>query len=217
MATPGLSFCIDHAEHLDDTESAARNQAQNNRLPILAAEIRSAHADIRRGALAIAERALAAGTALAEAKAGISHGGWTTWLQANTGLTERTARRYMQLAESGIKSATVADLGIRGAAESIARVSRRRDTLDDPACDEWIDEVVALLNHGETASPGFRQAFIGWAAAHTPANKLADKLMKDCTSEAQRRSLQRMIDIQSRSAWDDLMEHTRPVAMRGAE
>lgn len=93
---------------------------QSNRLPTLAAEIRAAHDDVTRGALTMAERALAAGKALAEAKAALPHGAWQDWLKVNTGLSTRTARRYMQLFACGLKTATVAGLGVRGASESIA-------------------------------------------------------------------------------------------------
>jgi hypothetical protein len=121
VATPGLPFPIDHAEHLVDTESAARKQGlQSNRLPILAQQIRDAHADIERGALALAERALAAGNALIEAKAAVPHGQWADWVSEHIGISTRTASRYMKVAASGMKSATVADLGIRAAAEALA-------------------------------------------------------------------------------------------------
>jgi len=92
----------------------------SNRLPALAAEIRAAHDDVRRSALATAERALAAGKALTEAKAALPHGAWQAWLKANTGLSTRTARRYTQIAASGFEMATVANLGVRAASEAIA-------------------------------------------------------------------------------------------------
>jgi hypothetical protein len=44
-------------------------------------------------------------------------------------MSARTARRYMQLARSGMKSATVADLGIKGAAEAITR--RKEESATD--------------------------------------------------------------------------------------
>ncbi len=96
------------------------NVEESNRLPVLAATIRRAHADVGRSAIALAERALEAGAALIEAKAALPHGSWEVWLKANTGLSNRTARRYMQLSSAGLKSATVAVLGLRGAIETIA-------------------------------------------------------------------------------------------------
>lgn len=95
----------------------------SNRLAALAADIRAAHQDSCRAAITLAERALAAGTALIEAKRLVAHGEWQPWLRENCGLSERTARRYMALAASGWKTATVAALGIRGASEALGWVS----------------------------------------------------------------------------------------------
>lgn len=92
----------------------------HNRLEALAADIRIAHDESRTAAEQAAERAIAAGHALLEAKDLVPHGGWSEWLEQNVGFSERTARRYMQLAKSGLKTATVADLGVRAAAEYLA-------------------------------------------------------------------------------------------------
>ncbi len=97
------------------------NLPSNNRLSVLAADIQAAHQDVTRGALAIAESAMAAGRMLIEAKASMRHGEWATWLSEHVGMSARTARRYMQLARSSLETATVADLGLRGAAENLAR------------------------------------------------------------------------------------------------
>src|SRR6202051_234367 len=94
----------------------------DNRLAALAADIRAAHQDSSRAAITLAERALAAGTALIEAKRLVAHGEWQPWLRENCGLSERTARRYMALVSRGLKTATVAVLGIRGASEALGRV-----------------------------------------------------------------------------------------------
>ena len=47
-----------------------------------------------------------------------AHGEWQTGLRENCGLSERTAQRYMQLARSGLKSATVAHLGRQTTADA---------------------------------------------------------------------------------------------------
>lgn len=91
-----------------------------NRLPTLAADIKAAHLEAQRSAQAMAERALEAGRLLIEAKEAVRHGEWSPWLKEHVDLPERTARRYMQLARSGVKSATVADLGIVGALDLMA-------------------------------------------------------------------------------------------------
>jgi hypothetical protein len=101
----------------------------HNRLIALAADIRQAHQEVQQGALAVAERTLAAGHALLEAKSLVRHGAWNTWLRDNCGLSERSAQRYMQLARAGVKPATVAFLGLRGASESIARRAPQQDDV----------------------------------------------------------------------------------------
>jgi hypothetical protein len=84
----------------------------SNRLPVLAAEIRRAHADVQDAAKTAAERAIAAGHTLIEAKQLVKHGEWLPWLKEHCELAERTAQTYMRIARSGMKSATVADLGL---------------------------------------------------------------------------------------------------------
>jgi hypothetical protein len=86
----------------------------SNRLPILQAEIREAHEAVRGHATAAAERALAAGAMLAEAKSLCRHGQWAGWLK-QTGIPARSAQRYMTLHRGGLKSAIVADLGMAAA------------------------------------------------------------------------------------------------------
>ncbi|MGA2493333.1 MAG: DUF3102 domain-containing protein [Roseiarcus sp.] len=97
--------------------------SSSNRLPVLAEQIKEAHAGVFDAAKTAADCAIEAGRALIEAKMLVAHGGWAPWLIANVGFSERTARRYMQIAQSGLETATVADLGIRGAAEALARGS----------------------------------------------------------------------------------------------
>ncbi len=88
-----------------------------NRLPVLAEDVRLAHASVREAARSGTEHAIAAGRALAEAKSLLKHGQWLPWLKGHCRLPERTAQLYMHIAslvdDHGLKSATVADLGIR--------------------------------------------------------------------------------------------------------
>ncbi len=92
----------------------------SNRLPILAAEIRKAHAGVEDAARTAAEHAIEAGTALIEAKALVKHGEWLPWLKEHCEISERTAQLYMKIVRLGFKSETVADLGIKAAAKAIA-------------------------------------------------------------------------------------------------
>lgn len=97
----------------------------SNRLPVLAGEITTAIAAMRRDAVSAANRALQVGHALIEAKAAVSHGAWERWLSDNVSLSARSARGYMQLARSGMKAATVAALGVRMSLESAAAMKPR--------------------------------------------------------------------------------------------
>jgi hypothetical protein len=83
-----------------------------NSLPPLAAAITAAHQAHRASAIESAASGIEAGRLLIEAKGLVSHGQWALWLESNVGFSERTARRYMQLARDadGIKLAIVADL-----------------------------------------------------------------------------------------------------------
>lgn len=110
----------------------------SNRLPILAAEIRRAHADVQEAAKTAAERATDAGKALIEAKALCAHGEWLPWLRDNCALAERTAQLYMKVSKSGLKTATIADLGLKAAAQAI--MLHMPDPFDgdsDEAMQEW--------------------------------------------------------------------------------
>ncbi len=115
-----------------------------NRLAILAATIRDADLLFRRATLEAAQAAIDAGRALIEAKSLLKHGQWLPWLQANAPMSERSANRYMQLARSGMESATVADLGIGGAAMALAK-HRGQETAAPLAA---IDNVVTALEAG---------------------------------------------------------------------
>jgi hypothetical protein len=112
------------------------NTDGSNRLAVLAAEITDADGRCRSSAAETAAAALEAGRALNEAKALVKHGQWASWLQGHCQMSDRTARRYMQLARAGLDIGHVADLGIRAAAEAIAK----RDLILDQAVDAaiWI-------------------------------------------------------------------------------
>lgn len=83
----------------------------SNRLPILFGKVTGLHREVLDHTDKAAETAIAAGAALVEAKGLCQHGEWGTWLKS-TGLSERTAQRYMKLHKGGCNSAIVADLGI---------------------------------------------------------------------------------------------------------
>ena len=117
----------------------------HNRLAVLAADIQAAHQDVTAGALAVAEKALAAGRMLLEAKDSLAHGEWAGWLAQQVGISGRTARRYMQLARSGVETATVAEIGIRGSAEKLARTRVPRPPLGQYAEAVFQGETLAMV------------------------------------------------------------------------
>lgn len=106
------------------------DRLESNSLPAKADAIRDLIAESDAAALTAIERALSAGRLLVDAKAECRHGEWLPFLK-RAGVKERRARQYMQLAASGLKSATVADLGgIRAALEFLAKRTKGQIDLD---------------------------------------------------------------------------------------
>lgn len=127
--------------------------ASSNRLPTLAAEIRQAHADVQEAAKTAAERAIAAGHKLIEARELVQHGQWLPWLREHCALAERTAQLYMQLARKGVEPAIVADLGLQAATKALLRYCwyRPMHEGDDQQRRDWL--LFALwrrTEHGES-------------------------------------------------------------------
>lgn len=97
--------------------------AASNRLPEIAARIRSEHQATSAALSRAVIHAMAAGDLLIEAKAAIPHGRWLPWLADNcTELSERTVQLYMKLAkhraviEKQIPQCRSADLTLNEAA-----------------------------------------------------------------------------------------------------
>lgn len=115
-------------------------QAGDNLLPVLAADIKRAIAGARQHACASLSAAVEAGERLIEAKALLRHGQWLPWLKNHVDISERHAQNYMRLARHkdvvDIKSATVADLTLRGA---IAELTEGRKDLP-----EWLPRTSTL-------------------------------------------------------------------------
>ena len=106
-------------------------QTGDNRLPVLAAEICKAHAEVQAAGKTAIERAIQAGHALIEAKGLLKHGEWLPWLRAHCNISERMAQRYVRLARNRAtietKSDTKSDLSISGA---LALLTLPRDSAD---------------------------------------------------------------------------------------
>jgi len=117
----------------------------SNRLPILAQEIREAHAAVLASARTTIERAVHVGKLLIEAKATVKHGEWLPWLK-ETGLTPRTAQRYMRLAElPADKYATVSHFGVKGALEAVAKKQHPSALEEAEFAVERLEVLVARL------------------------------------------------------------------------
>lgn len=101
----------------------------HNYLADLAAKINEEHDAAEQAMKRGLDHALNAGKMLLEAKAAVKHGEWGKWLSENCAFAERTAQLYMRIArnEEKVKSATVADLTLRGAAETLERKAPRSE------------------------------------------------------------------------------------------
>lgn len=93
-------------------------------LDSLAPAINTAHERCRAAYRTVLADAKSAGELLLQAKSQVPYGQWLNWLEKNCTCSDRTARHYMQIAthweEIQSTSATVADLGVKGAIEAIA-------------------------------------------------------------------------------------------------
>jgi hypothetical protein len=93
--------------------------------------------------------AIAAGQLLIEAKAQLKHGQWLPWLAEHcpASLPERTASFYMRLArhapELEAKSATVADLTIRGAIQLLAPPAAPKASEPKPCRSEPGQQIIS--------------------------------------------------------------------------
>jgi hypothetical protein len=92
-----------------------------NPLTELATKIKDCHRAVESAAKTVVQNAMAAGFALIDAKRQKPHGGWLPWVKKECGLSERTAQRYMKLANGKSKleqklredkSVTMADLSL---------------------------------------------------------------------------------------------------------
>jgi len=147
---------------------------QSNRLPILQGQITDLHRDVLDHTATAAEKALAAGAALVEAKALCGHGAWGVFL-ADAGIPERTAQRYMQLHRAGMKSATVADLGGIAASERFIAEHRPKHGLPwrpDAAAQAWLN-----IRAGE------ENTIQGWLAFGAALNEARDLCGSDTEFE----------------------------------
>lgn len=94
----------------------------SNSLTLAADVIKEQIAEADAAARTSVEKSIEAGHSLVSAKEQCPHGQWLPFLE-RAGVHERQARRLMQLAQSGLKSDTVSDLG--GIKAALAFISKR--------------------------------------------------------------------------------------------
>ena len=104
-------------------------------LQSLAAQINDAHGNACRAAQSAITHARRAGELLIEAKAGLEHGSWLSWLgECCPTISERTAQAYMRVARDWptleAKAQRVADLPLR---DALALLAEPREA--EPAAD----------------------------------------------------------------------------------
>ena len=122
------------------------------------------------------KHAVRAGELLVEAKAGLPHGEWASWLDAHCDFSDRTARAYMRLAKELPKldeanRQRIAEMPLREALVSIAD-PKRKDSKEWAAeinafsreAAEQIEEMVGLLEKQRRAfaEVGHEDAFHEW-------------------------------------------------------
>jgi hypothetical protein len=147
---------------------------------------------------------MAAGDLLIKAKAELKqHGAWLPWLKQNCKMSERTAQLYMRMARNReaieAKSATVADLSLRGAMAVIA--PPKPDTDSEEWFEQQLEEPFTDWDF-EPGRFGWLQTKIVHCAGLPHAVQFALEAMNDyvgvhalamCTNEEMFEALERMI------------------------
>jgi hypothetical protein len=139
--------------HEIDRHQTADVEAQ---LEALAKEIRSELDALEADTRSALHHAITIGGLLTEAKATVRHGEWRPWLAANFRHSERTAQRWMQVADN---SATVADLPTISAAIALLTEPSAPRALPAPApgapphssaaLDQAFDELKKAMNESD--------------------------------------------------------------------
>jgi hypothetical protein len=109
------------------------NQVSNS-LTELAARIRAEHEATLAAMNVALKHAMSAGDLLIEAKAQLNHGEWQPWIREHCGISDRTARLYMQLARNREEIEAQADityLTLNGAVRLLAPPAESQDGIED--------------------------------------------------------------------------------------
>ena len=104
----------------------------DRRLPALARKIKSANTLAGQHAVGFYRCCLDAGHAAIEAKAILPHGEFTGWIRETCKVSERTVRRYVQLARAGLNAEQIVEGGGVRALLSAASKTDTVSVLDPP-------------------------------------------------------------------------------------
>jgi len=127
-------------------QAAGAPHAGSNRLTVLAADIVAAHNDVLAFEAKATERAIGAGKLLIEAKDSLKHGQWLPWLKANFAFSERTAQRYIRLAEAAANPTRCRILEM-GVAEAL----RYLDEVASIPLPKPTEVTIGLVGNGEAS------------------------------------------------------------------
>jgi len=122
----------------------------SNRLPILAAQIKTAHQAATIATQSALDHARDAGAKLIEAKTLLDHGQWLPWLR-EAGVSARTAQKYMRLARiPEDKYAATAHLSIDRALDAFADVPVHPAIMHLHLAHATYDDAIAALEAVKT-------------------------------------------------------------------
>lgn len=112
-----------------DLAETVREQLRGQAAPEPERDIESITAEIIQRKQNAGREILAIGNCLIEAKAMLSHGEWSSWLEERVEFSERTATRFMRLAREWTNQTALSDLGATKALTLLALPPEERDSF----------------------------------------------------------------------------------------
>jgi DUF3102 family protein len=124
-------------EIVDEIGDKVPLEIYERRMMELVNKINTGHQEIERASNSIIEKACATGKLLIEAKRRIKHGGWQRWMANNLLFTERTAQKYMLIAEHENKwrgkTDSESDLTLQGLIDLVTELTNKKPKAEKPA------------------------------------------------------------------------------------
>jgi len=129
----------------------------HNSDPVLAQKIKDGYKAVLEAGKGVVREAIKFGELLNSEKGPRDHGTWLIWLKTNCGLSERTAQRYMWLAQNKSKLETElrkSDLSLNKAIALLSGEKKKRDELSasdkyDKCQETLIKKLQDLTTHQE--------------------------------------------------------------------